>query len=510
MTKYLMTHIASTNRIKPRSLLVSITATLFFVGLSALILIVGTTIWLGLRSQVYFSEIAAVRDFRSSVVELRSALQAAETSQRGYLLTGNEIYLAPFATEKIVALRHIAQLSQAIPKTAPQYAAFDRLRLAAAEKLTEMDLTIALKRARRDADALAIVKTNKGKRLTDETNVYFSGLVAFADQRLAAASDEQGRNYRLLQAISLIGGIVILLVTAIAAIMVIRYARAIAESRDEVHALNASLERRVNERTAHLAQLSEEVRRFAYIVTHDLRAPLVNIMGFTKEVEESVKVITPVIEIASGAGNAGRQQIENSLAAIRADIPEAIGFIRSSAQKMDGLINAILKLSREGQRRRNSENIDLSQLLTSAITTLQHRLNQEGGRVSLQLDIAQVVSDRLSLEQMIGNLLENAVKYRSADRPLLVTVAARSLPNNGVLIEISDNGRGIAEQDQKRVFELFRRSGLQDQPGEGIGLAHVRTLVRNLGGDISLASRLGYGTTFRIELPALPTEKEDE
>lgn len=79
-----------------------------------------------------------------------------------------------------------------------------------------------------------------------------------------------------------------------------------------------------------------------------------------------------------------------------------------------------------------------------------------------------------------------------------------------MLIEIEDNGRGIGEQDQERVFELFRRSGVQDQAGEGIGLAHVRTLVRNLEGDITLASRLGYGTTFSIELPAILSEKEPE
>ena len=71
-----------------------------------------------------------------------------------------------------------------------------------------------------------------------------------------------------------------------------------------------------------------------------------------------------------------------------------------------------------------------------------------------------------------------------------------------VRIEVEDNGRGIADQDHERIFELFRRSGQQDQTGEGIGLAHVRSLARNLGGEITVRSRLGEGSTFVLRLPA--------
>jgi len=93
------------------------------------------------------------------------------------------------------------------------------------------------------------------------------------------------------------------------------------------------------------------------------------------------------------------------------------------------------------------------------------------------------------------------VKYRSRNRPLRIGVHARLAPDGRVDIEIADNGRGIADKDQERVFDLFKRSGEQDQPGEGIGLAYVRTVIKNLGGDIALTSRLDEGTTFRIQLP---------
>ena len=105
------------------------------------------------------------------------------------------------------------------------------------------------------------------------------------------------------------------------------------------------------------------------------------------------------------------------------------------------------------------------------------------------------------VEQVFGNLFDNAVKYRAANRPLHIRVRAREEPGRLIVIEVEDNGRGIAAQDHGRVFDLFRRSGAQDQPGEGIGLAYVRTIVRALGGDITLASVLDRGTTLTLRIP---------
>ena len=82
-----------------------------------------------------------------------------------------------------------------------------------------------------------------------------------------------------------------------------------------------------------------------------------------------------------------------------------------------------------------------------------------------------------------------------------LSVRSYSAGRNMLRLEVADNGRGIAPEDHERVFELFRRSGLQDNPGEGIGLAHVRSLVRNLGGEITVTSTLGGGSTFIIRLP---------
>jgi PAS domain S-box-containing protein len=251
------------------------------------------------------------------------------------------------------------------------------------------------------------------------------------------------------------------------------------------------------ERVAELDAANEEIQRFAYIVSHDLRAPLVNVMGFTSELESAQaeieqfyrKVLQENPTLVS----------PDTRSAVEADLAEAIGFIRSSTVKMDKLINAILKLSREGRRVLAPERLSMRELLEAQRQSVAHQLHERGAELIVE-SVPDLTSDRLAVEQIFGNLIDNAVKYLDPARPGRIVVRGRDL---GVTLryEIEDNGRGIDGKDFDRIFDLFRRSGAQDQQGEGIGLAHVRALVRRLGGTISVSSRLGEGSTFTVVLP---------
>jgi signal transduction histidine kinase len=173
---------------------------------------------------------------------------------------------------------------------------------------------------------------------------------------------------------------------------------------------------------------------------------------------------------------------------------------------MDRLINAILKLSREGRRELVPENVDVRTVLENIFASVKHQIDETQTIVELARSLPVLRSDRLALEQVFSNLIDNALKYLQPGRPGFIKVEADSIGNR-VNLRIIDNGRGIAEQDLERVFELFRRAGRQDKPGEGIGLANVRALVRRLGGDITVSSKLGQGSTFQVTLPrTLPTE----
>ncbi len=251
------------------------------------------------------------------------------------------------------------------------------------------------------------------------------------------------------------------------------------------------------ERVAELDEANEEIQRFAYIVSHDLRAPLVNVMGFTSELEGAQ---AEVKEFYRRVLQADPQLVTpEARTAIEIDLPEAIGFIRSSTVKMDKLIGAILKLSREGRRVLMAEPLSMRQLLEAQRQSVAHQLQERGAELIVE-PIPDLTSDRLAIEQVFGNLIDNAVKYLKPGRPGRITVRGQDLGSN-VRYDIEDNGRGIDPKDFERIFDLFRRSGVQDQQGEGIGLAHVRALVRRLGGTITVSSRVGEGSTFTVVLP---------
>ncbi len=477
------------------------TSVFLLVGFLALLAIVGMTFWLGERSQVYFNDVIEARDTRASAVELRNAVQTAESSQRGFLFTGNEIYLAPYGTAKALALRQMQTLKQVLQPYRQSDIMVERLSTIVAEKFSEMDRTIALKRERKDAEVAAIVRTNRGKALMDEANVFFSGIIRSTDQRLTTGVGEQKANAGWLRSFSIFGALIIVAVVGGAAVSIVLYTRQLREARDEVSILNAELEGRVEARTADLARANQEIQRFAYIVTHDLRAPLVNIMGFTSEVEGGIRSMQALIDKAQIGDDPTDPVAKEARVAVSEELPEAIGFIRSSTRKMDSLISAILKLSREGRRSLRPETLELAEVVGASVAAIQHQISEAGGEVTLDIDVPPLVSDRLSLEQTFGNLLDNAVKYRFRQRPLRIGVEAAPVPGDRLSISVADNGRGIAEQDRERIFDLFSRAGAQDQPGEGIGLAYVRTVVRNLGGEISVSSVPDEGTVFHILLP---------
>ena len=291
------------------------------------------------------------------------------------------------------------------------------------------------------------------------------------------------------------------LVAILSVAVILRYTRALVASRDALAHARDTLEEHVLERTIDLQRANEEIQRFAYIVSHDLRSPLVNVMGFTGELEAAARPLAALVEAAEA--EAPHLVTEDARLAAREDLPEAIGFIRTSTQKMDRLINAILRLSREGRRVLAPEPIDLAGLVEAIIASLQHRLDELGAEITVRRPMPDLWADRLAVEQMLSNLIENAVKYLKPGRPGRIAVSARAVDGR-VAIDVADNGRGIDPRDHDRVFDLFRRSGPQDQPGEGIGLAHVRALAYRLGGLVDCRSTLGEGATFTLTLPAEP------
>ena len=259
-------------------------------------------------------------------------------------------------------------------------------------------------------------------------------------------------------------------------------------------------EEKLQRTAADLRESNDEIRSFAYIVSHDLRAPLVNLKGFSGELGLALQELEPLFErgLATFDGEERRRMEE----LFRREVPEALDFISSSADRMERLINGILKLSRLGIQEFKTERVDTAELARNILRSLAHQIEDRHGTVAMG-ELPEVIADRTALEQIFGNLLDNAVKFLKAEGPGLIGIEAETAPE-ATTFHISDNGRGIAAADLERIFEIFRRAGRQDVPGEGMGLAYVKALLRRLGGRIWCVSEPGSGSVFSFTIPRGP------
>lgn len=469
-------------------------------GFLVLLAVAGATIWIGLSARNYNLLVAHTLKVRSSAYLLLTLVQDAETGQRGYLLTNDRSYLVPYHDGADNAPAALDDLERLTRGNVAETATIGDLRRLVTAKLAELARTVALNESGDVAGALAVVKNNSGNSYMTDIRLRV-GDIQDEETRMIGAENAQTRAYGDLLGWFSLGGIVLVIVLGVQTIVSTRRNVMELQSAEEsMRQTNDNLEGIVQARIADLQAANEEIQRFAYIVSHDLRAPLVNVMGFTSELEAvRMDIMDFLKEVELRAPDL---VTTDRRAAVETDLPEALGFIRSSTSKMDRLINAILKLSREGRRVLTPQTIDLRDLVELQRESLSHQLAEGEAELIVQDDLPTLVSDRLAIEQVFGNLIENATKYLFPGRPGRIEVRGKTI-GSFVRYEIVDNGRGIDKKDFERIFELFRRSGEQDKPGEGIGLAHVRNLTRRLGGNIAVASELGKGSTFTITLPAV-------
>lgn len=468
-------------------------------GIALLVAIVLSAIYLIVQTRQSFERLVAERSIRSTASDLFSMLQDAETGQRGYLLTMDERFLDPYKAAVKQIPDYENRLTIAVSSMSDHEDDMGGLYSLIDAKLNEMKSTLEVARQGNLSEAQRIVRDGFGQQVMSKIRDQMQAIIDISDQAIETNISNQLEASSRLQWIIMAAVAAIIVVMGGAVYIIMRHIRSLTIARREVLQLNEDLEQRVAERTEDVVRANQEIQRYAYIVTHDLRAPLVNIMGFASELEMSLKQVQSYV-LADGAP-LSELDIKDAREAASQDMPEALSFIRSSTARMDGLINAILKISRDGRRQLKPERLDIRDIVETTLASQQHRIDEVGGTVDFRLPPMKLFSDRLSLEQIFANLVDNAVKYRSLERNLELSIYGE---RKGRLIEVTveDNGRGIEPDDLERVFELFRRAGPQDQTGEGIGLAHVRSLARNLGGDIDIRSVPGKGSAFILRTPA--------
>jgi signal transduction histidine kinase len=436
-------------------------------------------------------------------------IRRAESATRAYMLSQAPQFLAEkesAAAEILPKVDHLIQLTSDNPVEAENGA---KLRKAIESRLGDFEKGIDRVKNNDVAGSIAAMRNGPSNASVEAIAQSARAMQAEEDRLLAERTKTADRTQQLASIVTVAGSALVIALGAISIFLVRRSSRARDSAEARLRDSNLNLEATVDERTADLREANNEIQRFAYIVSHDLRSPLVNIMGFTSELEELRGDIFRRIATLGRSGTsaplvpADGGDVETVLDGedkqLSQDFGEALGFIKSSIAKMDRLITAILNLTREGRREFEPVKIDTRELIEGIVATVAHQASEAEAQIRIE-PLPDIVSDRLAIEQIFSNLIDNALKYLKPGVPGDITVRGRTKLGFAIF-EVADNGRGIDPKDHQRIFDLFRRAGTQDKPGQGIGLAHVRALVRRLGGSMSVASELHSGSTFTITLP---------
>jgi light-regulated signal transduction histidine kinase (bacteriophytochrome) len=239
------------------------------------------------------------------------------------------------------------------------------------------------------------------------------------------------------------------------------------------------MERKATAKLARHSELLEktnaELQHFAYAASHDLREPLRTITAYTQ-----------LVQLRS------RFQLDPKSA-------ECLQFIVAAAERMGLLIDALLDYSKAGEvTHRPLSPVPMDEVLASALGNLNGSI-EENQAVVTHDPLPVITGDKTHLEQLVQNLIGNALKYRRQDPPCIHVAARQS--GREWLFAVSDNGQGIPSQYQTQIFELFKRLHGQQYAGTGIGLATCKRLVERYGGRIWVESEIGQGSTFFFTLP---------
>jgi signal transduction histidine kinase len=480
----------------------------------------------------------------------RLRLVAAQNASRGFVITGDPAFAEEQDRSSDQARRELAKLKGLVADNPKQVERVEAIAAKAERFLASLRET---EQAVRAAEAVAAVATVKGRAedvLLGELRGEFDAFLAEEESLDAERRERLNRLWRRFDgliyggtAASVVGSL--LLATAYGGGISGRIraladnARRLAEGRelappigggDEVARLDADfrhmaatlreatalLERRAEELDAANVQLRErnqENEMFVYSVSHDIRSPLVNLQGFSKELGHIGKDLRALL----ADGELGEDGRRRALALVDREMDESIHYIQTAVSRLAAIVDALLRLSRAGRVEYRQQPVDLAATVSRIVEALRGTIEERGATVRVGR-LPAAWGDPTALEQVFANLLSNALNYLDPARPGIVEVgclATGDADDEGDGAEagpttyfVRDNGLGIPEAYHAKVFGVFQRLHGEVAQGEGVGLALTRRAVERHGGRIWFESAPGRGTTFFVALPGPPEMPE--
>jgi signal transduction histidine kinase len=416
----------------------------------------------------------------AELTQARLLFSDRERGIRGYLLTGDRRFLEPYERAGQQLPEVLAALEERLSDSQGQRARLEELRnrWQGWEQVAERELALYP-----DGDYRTIVRQGHGKARMDAIRWVLDGIEDLERQRATLTRNEAERRARFVLwsgAAWLLGVAALLAWGSRRQLLVLsrEYEVTVQQLTAQAEALRASearLEARVAQRTAELTRANQELESFSYSVSHDLRAPLRAIDGFSQAlIEDEGERLSPE----------GSQRLQRT---------------RAAATRMGQLIDDLLQLSRVSRSEMRRERVDLSALARDVAEELKH---SEPGR-DVKFNIAEGLEaqgDARLLRVALENLLGNAWKFTSRSPTALIELFARCREGHPEYT-VRDNGVGFNMAYAAKLFSPFQRlHKATDFPGTGIGLATVQRIVHRHGGHIEAEAGPGAGATFRFTL----------
>jgi signal transduction histidine kinase len=426
----------------------------------------------------------------NQVERIMGSAKDAETGNRGYLITGDEAYLQPYNEALHDLPIELAEFRKLTADNASQQRRIGEMQAVLDQRLALLKQGNELRRSGNTDTVNILVVSGTGKLQMDHLRALADDAEAEERRLLASRTeDAQSNGTRSRYAVVIASGLDFMLI-----VFMFRYlakerglriageitAHRLAASRAElvernaeINALNASLEQRVQLRTAELEATNRELEAFSYSVSHDLRAPLRTIDGFSLALEE---------DYAEAIDNTGRDYIHR---------------VRTGVQRMGGLIDALLQLSRISRAEIARETFDISALATSVASALRDENPSQDITFNIQPGLTADGDPKL-IQVALENLLGNAVKFSAKKAASIIDFGWD--PEKKAWF-VRDNGAGFDMFYADKLFNAFNRlHGDKDFKGSGIGLATVSRVIRRHHGRIWADSVIDHGATFWFTL----------
>lgn len=421
--------------------------------------------------------------------DLSATLSEAESRQRSYLITGEQIYLAPYRVSATAAERSSARVKQLTTDNPTQQERLTQLqplvtaRLASLERGFEIYKTSGLEGARR------YLVEGRGRREMEAIRKILGEMQQTELILLQQRENESHKSYSTAVLTVWSSTFLGLLLVGAAYRMTARELETRRLGTEALALANDELEDRVERRTTDLHQANESLQRsnreleqFASVASHDLQEPLRKIQAFGDRL---------MTRCADELGEQGRDYLAR---------------MQSSATRMRSLIDALLSFSRITTKAQPFTSVNLEMVAKDVISDLEDRVQRMGGRVDLG-PLPTLEADASQMRQLLQNLIGNGLKFARPGTPPIVQVESREVPSeNGESprceISVADNGIGFEEIYLDRIFELFQRlHGRQEYEGTGMGLAICRKIAERHNGSITAKSAPEEGAKFIVTLP---------